>query len=184
MCVCVLIPTPYASHQVCAIWPSLWPCPIYTLPPVWLSPLPSPCSCRLNIRDHCGYVIAACHRPCRALRCMFFTHCTVLISSDSIYILASVTPTPPLLTSPAALSGNGKCFLSGLPRPTVDGGLNSLYMSSQCIGKGVLLKACKKSLNWIMLLFSPLGGSGDNLWTQLWCTGLLASTRSMSWKLF
>lgn len=95
------------ASTTCAIWPFPWPLLIHALGSIRLHPLSLVCSCRLNIRDHCGYVLAACRRPCRALLYVC-PRCTVQTSIDSIYIPATATPPPPpSQVCPAALSDNG-----------------------------------------------------------------------------
>lgn len=90
LCLCML-PVPTHMHLVYLSFPVT---PSYTHTP-YTHTFPSDCipcaplcSCRLNIRDHCGYVLAVCRRPCRALLYVC-PRCTVQTSIDSIYIPAS-----------------------------------------------------------------------------------------------
>lgn len=90
--VCVSCPdTLCVSCSLCHLAFSATPSFAHTPFPPDCVPCPSPCFCRLNMGDHCSYVLAASRGPCRA-QLYVCPHCTVQTSIDSIYIPASAIP--------------------------------------------------------------------------------------------
>lgn len=95
----------------------------------------TPCPHRVKIRGHFGYLLAVCHRACRALLYVC-PCCTVQTPIDSMYVPHEAPPQRALLLSPIM-----EMFLESSSEATVDGGLNLLWVGTKCVS--VLLRACK-----------------------------------------